>query len=59
MKLISKGGQYYETADGKYWIQKYMGVWTVGDKEHDELTDFASFAEAKANLAKFLALIGA
>ena len=31
VKRISAGN--YETIDGSYWITKYMGVWTVGEKD--------------------------
>lgn len=54
MKLVRTGYQYYETTDKLYVIENYMGSWVIKDYENDEITDFASFREAKANLSEYI-----
>jgi hypothetical protein len=51
LKKVNAG--HYITGNGKYWILNYMGVWTVGDIEHEEdYNDFMTLSEAREFLTQ-------
>jgi hypothetical protein len=50
-----RAGHYY-SSDSRFTITKYMGIWACQDHKFDEITDFNTLAEAKANACASVAL---
>lgn len=52
IKLQKIQAGQYKTADDKFSVIDYMGVWTVIEGDYDEFYDFMTLAEAREFIAE-------